>query len=69
MSVRRRLSCVLLVLLVLCGQAVAAARVTPEVRSGTVFVPYFVRQVQQQIRGSTENGVQCIPVRIEKEAA
>jgi len=39
------------------------------VRGGAVFVPYFVRQVQQQIRGSTENGVQLIPVRVEKEAA
>jgi formate dehydrogenase (coenzyme F420) alpha subunit len=51
------------------GSAVTAARVTPEVRGGAVFVPYFVRQVQQQIRGSTENGVQLIPVRVEKEAA
>jgi formate dehydrogenase (coenzyme F420) alpha subunit len=51
------------------GSAVAAARVTPEVRSGAVFVPYFVHQVQQQIRGSTENGVPFIPVRVEKEAA
>jgi formate dehydrogenase major subunit len=51
------------------GAAVAAARVTPEVRSGAVFVPYFVRQVQQRIRGSTENGVQLIPVSVEKEAA
>jgi predicted molibdopterin-dependent oxidoreductase YjgC len=51
------------------GSAMAAARVTPEVRSGAVFVPYFVRQVQQQIRGTTENGVQLIPVRVEKEAA
>ena len=51
------------------GSAVAAARVTPEVRSGAVFVPYFVRQVQQQIRGSTENGVQLIPVRVGKEGA
>jgi predicted molibdopterin-dependent oxidoreductase YjgC len=51
------------------GSAVTDARVTPEVRSGAVFVPYFVRQVQQQIRGSTENGVQLIPVRVEKEAA
>ena len=42
---------------------------TPEVRSGTVFVPFFVREVQQQIRGSTENGVQLIPVRVAKEAA
>ena len=51
------------------GSAVADARVTPEVRSGAVFVPYFVRQVQQQIRGSTESGVQLIPVRVAKEAA
>ena len=51
------------------GSAVTAARVTPEARSGAVFVPYFVRQVQQQIRGSTENGVQLIPVRMAKEAA
>jgi predicted molibdopterin-dependent oxidoreductase YjgC len=51
------------------GSAVTAARVTPEVRGGAVFVPYFVREVQQQIRGSTENGVQLIPVRVEKEAA
>jgi len=32
-------------------------------------VPYFVRQVQRQIRGSTENGAQLIPVRVEREAA
>jgi formate dehydrogenase major subunit len=51
------------------GSAVAAARVTPEVRSGTVFVPYFVHQVQQQIRGSTENGLPFVPVRVEKETA
>jgi predicted molibdopterin-dependent oxidoreductase YjgC len=51
------------------GSAVTDARVTPEVRSGAVFVPYFVRQVQQRIRGSTENGVQLIPVRVAKEAA
>jgi formate dehydrogenase (coenzyme F420) alpha subunit len=50
------------------GSAVTAARVTPEARSGAVFVPYFVRQVQQQIRGSTENGIQLIPVRVAKEA-
>jgi predicted molibdopterin-dependent oxidoreductase YjgC len=56
-------------LLAASGSAVTAARVTPEVRVGAVFVPYFVRQVQQQIRSSTENGVQLIPVRVEKEAA
>ena len=51
------------------GSAVVTVRVTPEVRSGTVFVPYFVRQVQQQIRGGVENGIQLLPVRAEKEAA
>ena len=51
------------------GCAVAAARVTSEVRSGAVFVPYFVRQVQLQIHGSTGSNVQLVPVRIEKEAA
>jgi len=51
------------------GWAVTAARVTPEVRSGGIFVPYFVRQVQQRIRSSTENGIQLIPVRVAKEAA
>lgn len=50
------------------GCAATAARVTPEVRSGSVFVPYFVREVQRQIRGSLDNGVQVVPVRIEKEA-
>jgi anaerobic selenocysteine-containing dehydrogenase len=51
------------------GSAVADVRLTPEMRSGAVFVPYFVRQVQRQIRGSTENGAQLIPVRVEREAA
>jgi predicted molibdopterin-dependent oxidoreductase YjgC len=47
------------------GNAVTAARVTPDVRQGAVFVPFFVRQVQQQIRGSTE-GPALIPVRVER---
>ena len=51
------------------GSAVAAARVTPEVRRGAIFVPYFVRQVQQQVRGSTQPDRQFVPVRVEKEAA
>ncbi len=51
------------------GSAVVAARVTPEIRSGAIFVPHFVRQVQQQIRGSTGNGVLLVPVRVEKEPA
>ena len=51
------------------GSAVVTARVTPEIRSGAVFVPFFVHQVQEQIRGPMDNGVQLVPVRVEKEAA
>jgi formate dehydrogenase (coenzyme F420) alpha subunit len=51
------------------GSALVAARVTGEVRSGTVFVPHYVRQVQQQIFGSQETGAQRVPVCVEKEAA
>ena len=56
----------------LCSEAacaVVAARVTPEVRSGAVFVPYFVRQVQAQIRIAADNGLHLLPVRVEKLAA
>ncbi|MGA2605329.1 MAG: molybdopterin-dependent oxidoreductase, partial [Verrucomicrobiia bacterium] len=51
------------------GSAVAAARVIPEARRGTVYVPFFVRQVQRQIRGSANDGAPWVPVRVEKEAA
>ena len=51
------------------GSAVVTARVTPEMRSGTVFVPYFVREVQRQILGTTQNGITLVPVRVEKETA
>jgi len=51
------------------GKALVAARITNEVRSGTVFVPHFVHQVQQQIFGSQETGAQRVPVCVEKEAA
>ena len=51
------------------GAAAAAVRITPEVRSGTVYVPYFVRQVQQQLRGSAEHDFKLLAVRVEKETA
>ena len=51
------------------GSAVAAARVTPEVRGGTIVVPYFVREVRKQILGRTPGGSQIMPVRVEKETA
>jgi hypothetical protein len=37
------------------------------VRSGTIFVPYFVREVEDQILGAGEEG--NVRVRVEKEAA
>ncbi|MCX6909871.1 MAG: molybdopterin-dependent oxidoreductase [Verrucomicrobia bacterium] len=51
------------------GSAVTTARVTHEVRSGTVFVPHFVREVQNQILGTTHESHRLVPVRVEKEAA
>jgi predicted molibdopterin-dependent oxidoreductase YjgC len=51
------------------GKTSIRARVTPEVRSGTVYVPHFVRQVQKEIFGSQENGTQRVPVCVEKETA
>jgi predicted molibdopterin-dependent oxidoreductase YjgC len=51
------------------GSAVSTARVTPEVRSGTIMVPYFARQVEQQLLGTTDDGNSLVSVRVEKEAA
>jgi len=51
------------------GSAVTWARVTPEVRRGTVFLPYFLRQVQEQVLGPARNGQHPVAVRVEKEAA
>jgi predicted molibdopterin-dependent oxidoreductase YjgC len=47
----------------------ATARVTPDVRQGTIFVPYFMHDVALQILGSAEFGSQLVPVRMEKEAS
>jgi formate dehydrogenase major subunit len=47
------------------GSAVTAARVTHEVKSGTVLVPFFVRDVQKQLVASrTEDMLES--VRLEK---
>ncbi len=51
------------------GSALAAARITPEVRRGTVIVPYFVRELQKQIQATNGNGLQLVSVRVEKEGA
>ncbi|NLI00069.1 MAG: molybdopterin-dependent oxidoreductase [Chthonomonadales bacterium] len=50
------------------GCVEVAARVTPEVRSGAVFVPFFVRAVQEKIRGHVRNGGPYVAVRIERLA-
>jgi predicted molibdopterin-dependent oxidoreductase YjgC len=51
------------------GMTVAAVRVTPEVRAGTIFVPYFVRKVEQEIGGMDGATPDVVPVRVEKEGA
>ena len=51
------------------GSATSTARVTHEVRSGTIMVPYFVREVERQILGTTDDGHSLVPVCVEKEAA
>ena len=51
------------------GSGVSTARVTKEVRKGTVFVPYFERQLEQQILGGSRDGTALAPVRVEKEVA
>jgi predicted molibdopterin-dependent oxidoreductase YjgC len=52
------------------GSAVTAARVTPEVREGTVFAPFFVREVARRLLGpwSEDTGSADRPacVRLEK---
>lgn len=47
------------------GSAISPARVTAEVKSGTVFVPYFVREVQNQIIAPAAEE-ELVPVRLEK---
>lgn len=51
------------------ASAQAAARVTPEVMSGTIFVPYFLRDVESQLLAGATNRTQLVPVRVEKGAA
>lgn len=50
------------------GSASIAARVTPEVRSGSVMVPLFVRTIQEQLCGPL-NTCQMAAARIEKDPA
>jgi formate dehydrogenase major subunit/formate dehydrogenase alpha subunit len=50
------------------GSLTSTARVTSEVRSGTAFVPYFVRQLRREMLGATTDGTSLVPVRLETEA-
>jgi len=51
------------------GSLASTARVTSEVRSGTAFVPYFVRQLKPEMLGATGDSRSLIPVRVEKEGS
>jgi len=51
------------------GSGISTARVTVEVRKGTVFVPYFERQLEHQILGAARDRAALVPVRVEKEVA
>jgi anaerobic selenocysteine-containing dehydrogenase len=52
------------------ASAVSTARVTPEVRCGSIFVPYFTREVERQIFGAMKNGARyVVPVRVVRETA
>jgi len=51
------------------GSSVSTARVTDEIREGTIFVPYFEHKLEKQILGSTRDGAALVPVRVEKEVA
>jgi predicted molibdopterin-dependent oxidoreductase YjgC len=50
------------------GSALSTARVTPEVKTGTIFVPYFLREVERQLLGHGHgNGIdEPVHVRVEK---
>jgi len=56
-------------LIAAAGSAVSTARVTPEVMKGTIYIPYFASDVQQQILGKHGSSNTPVPVRVEKESA
>jgi predicted molibdopterin-dependent oxidoreductase YjgC len=47
------------------GAATSTARVTPEVRAGTIFVPFFVREVERDLTNGRQDLEAPVPVRIE----
>ncbi len=48
------------------ASAEATARVTPEVRAGTIFVPYFMAEVEMNIFGAAGEADRTVPVRVER---
>ena len=50
------------------GSLTSTARVTSEVRSGTAFVPYSVRQFKRAMLGAAGDGSSLVPARLETEA-
>ncbi|HVO20873.1 MAG TPA: molybdopterin-dependent oxidoreductase [Anaeromyxobacter sp.] len=51
------------------GAAVTDARITPEVRRGAVFAPFFAAQVQTLVHGYRPEAPALLHVRIEKEVS
>ena len=51
------------------GSLSSTARVTSEVRAGTAFVPYFVRELKREMLGPAGDGASLVPMRLEKEGA
>ena len=50
------------------GSVAVAARVTPEMRTGYIFVPYFMAEVEQELLGPGAESDRSVAVRLEKEA-
>jgi len=51
------------------GSAVSTARVTSEVRTGLIFVPYFVQQLRSQLHYENGHDGSLLSVRVERDAA
>ncbi|HYG98811.1 MAG TPA: molybdopterin dinucleotide binding domain-containing protein [Terriglobales bacterium] len=49
------------------GSVAVTVRVTSEIRVGSIFVPYFMADVEQELLGPSTEGVNTISVRVEKE--
>jgi formate dehydrogenase (coenzyme F420) alpha subunit len=49
------------------GHTTTVAAMNHEIRRGTLFVPFFVRQIEHQVLGPEKSGVHLIRVRVEKE--